>query len=383
VLRRARLCLLSFALITAGGVAAAESASAEEQGQVVIDGTVKDRSGDAVDGVSVKLLVQPTQEQLRGIKVGQRIDLPVIAVTSSDERGRYALNADSGMLRMLRDRSGGKAVNFFVVAGKSSAFSFPREFEVGTRVATARDDDARGPLLAGDAIHKTLVVSASEGDAGNALGAADVSAMACSSVLLQDYGPRVVHIATASNYSGLVDITFTYTQGATSELGVGLSASGQGGTFSQSGTASMSSTATVQFPTVSQSRYDHQFKSMFTYGEFLNICTSGGTATSFHTVQSTGFAGGAMTVNTQENIPNLFCTIYEEGSNFSLDITNAIEYAYGADLAGVIGINLSSKTGYSSTAKVSYNFRGDIYLCGINNYPASQNPGPGRLISIP
>lgn len=59
---------------------------------------------------------------------------------------------------------------------------------------------------------------------------------------------------------------FTYHQGQSSALGIGLSASGKKGTFSADGTSSVSSTTSETYPTRGHAYVLYQTE--FTYGEY-------------------------------------------------------------------------------------------------------------------
>lgn len=58
---------------------------------------------------------------------------------------------------------------------------------------------------------------------------------------------------------------------------------------------------------------------------------------------------------------------YQSGASSSLGIT-------GADTSGSIGIDLSSRTGYTSALKLVFTFTSTRQLCGTNDFPGGSNP---------
>jgi hypothetical protein len=100
---------------------------------------------------------------------------------------------------------------------------------------------------------------------------------ACSSTLVKNYGPRWVLVGQTYSSTTKVSHTFVYARGASSTLGVGVSASGDFGSFEQGGTVSKANTPTTSFPTYG----DHHgvyYKTQFVYGEYHISCAYPGIA---------------------------------------------------------------------------------------------------------
>ena len=75
--------------------------------------------------------------------------------------------------------------------------------------------------------------------------------------------------------------------------------------------------------------------------------------------------GGALTTK--------YCVPHGAGSWFEKVNTTAVTWSDGAGVSGAIGINLSSKTGFTSSTKIRYDFQQNRSLCGSNDNPAG-NP---------
>jgi hypothetical protein len=203
---------------------------------------------------------------------------------------------------------------------------------------------------------------------------AGVSKLACRKVILvKDLGavPDIVG-QTFSATTGVTH-TFSYSNGASSELGVGFSLSGKIGTFKQSGTVGRSSTTYESYGTFG----DHKgvyYQTYWHYGTFetrrYGECTDPAHyySESFET-RPIGFAGGAnmsaASIPTNANT----CVFQAAGTGFAKDSSRAITWTNGVSIKGAIGIDLSTKTGYSSNAHVAYQFNADRRLCGVSAYP--------------
>jgi hypothetical protein len=195
----------------------------------------------------------------------------------------------------------------------------------------------------------------------------------CGASFLKDVGIHSVWVGGHYSTTAGVVHSLEYTRGATSSLGVGTSVSGRFGTFSAGGTTAVSSSGTVGYPASTGRQHDYPF---FDYGSYLVGCAG----TMRHVVRARSWAGGATywTPPTSPRAP--FCVTHQKGTSFVQDRTSAYTFASGADLSGVIGIDLSSQTGYSSTMKVRFTFTGRSgHLCGTSGLPGIY--GPGRLVA--
>jgi hypothetical protein len=168
----------------------------------------------------------------------------------------------------------------------------------------------------------------------------------------------------------------SYTQDASSSIGVGTSATGAAGSFSASGTNSISSSGTVTFPTEWFSYGSHHFKTEFVENEYYNFCYDTVTGASSYTYfnKVDGWAGGANLVSVNSITANN-CVVQLGGSSFTKSTTKAWTFPAGMSIP-FINFNASTVTGYSTTANVTYSFNpGDNrHLCGVNSYPGGSSP---------
>lgn len=78
-------------------------------------------------------------------------------------------------------------------------------------------------------------------------------------------------------------------------------------------------------------------------------------------------------------VSSSYCVPEAAGSPFTKTTTAATTWTNGTHLGPVIGIDLSSKTGYSSESAVHFLFTANGRLCGTNGDPGAT---PGRLVAL-
>src|SRR5690606_10755959 len=127
------------------------------------------------------------------------------------------------------------------------------------------------------------------------------------------------------------------------------------GSFSASGTISMSSTSTVTFAGGTGGR---EYKTYYVYGKYAQYCYPIGDTYDpsdiyAYKVHATSYAGGSAISGTSAPTAT-YCVGLANGSTFTKSSTNATTFAGVAKLSGDIGIDLTARTGYTSTTKVSF-----------------------------
>jgi len=194
----------------------------------------------------------------------------------------------------------------------------------------------------------------------------------CGWVKLKTYKPSWTVVAGTYSTTGHTRESFSYSQGQSSNLGVGQSSSGKKGTFTTAGTASSSASSGEDFlPHGGHSSVRYQTK--FIHSEFGLTCGSG--IITYQT-KPTDFAGGAKSVKTVAPRAT-FCVFQQHGSTFRKNTTSAFTFSAGFEIP-VIGLSLSAQTGYDSAGEVSYHFFRAGNLCGSNGYPGQI---PKRIVA--
>ncbi len=356
---------------------------AAEAGSIVVAGRVTSAE-KPVSGAPVVVVAWPSQDVLSQQKPGDEGRLIPIAEGKTDEFGAFTLRDESSIDLTGFTSKGQSTINLSVYAfeGESIAsYAFSREVDPVTgRLGTASETGKALEATAGDislGIDRRAGTSATEQEmtVASELSKATIP---FNYKLVQYYSPAwalvgQLYIST-TGVSGL----FTYQNGASSSLGVGVSATGGFGSFSSSGTSSQSSSASITFPTVTsnQGRY---FDTQFVHGLYeVHPCapTSCPAILNYETRVSS-FAGGSQVRSASAPTANL-CVSFAAGSSFTKNTSTAVAWSNGLSMAPAIGLNLSSQTGYSTSASVAFSFSSARRLCGTNDYPGGT---PRQLVA--
>lgn len=344
---------------------------------VIARGRVLTSGGDPVAGGKVILYALPSQEDRARLQVGDTVKLQPVAKAVANKDAEYSLRiASLNQLAPMVSHDG--VVNFRVItygAGESTSFSFPRALSVvdGAPTLTAPGLDASS----GSRSERAQAVAAMEipEDAARTTlpeGASDVAAVekSCSTTLQKTWD---VWDLVGQVYHGVggVPTTFTYSDSSYSELGVAVSASGEYGSFKAEGTQGQSSTGEVGYPEVTGDN-DKYFYTKFRYGKFYQYCvTVSGYITRKYWVEPTKWIGGSdeATPASLPSTPQANCVDFLRGSTFTKNTTKSVTWTNGLNISNHIGLDLSTRTGYSSNAKVFFDFNESRNLCGTGDVP--------------
>lgn len=381
------LGLPALVLVTVPG----QTASAAIAGSTLTFGTVTSPSGVPVVGAHVALIAEPVAMP----NAGKSIDLVDLATDVTDPHGNYTLNlpadftgagvADPGTGLITFDvLVDGDGINTLTTiettvtpgtsASAASANTLTRANLRGrtwaTASSTATDPNSE---LAADFTDTTPapdpVVSYPEVDPSTTFDPNAVTAPFALTQVVKNFGGRWVAVGAWFSSTTGVNAQFAYTNGASSSLGIGVSLSGEFGSFHAEGTHSESTTATQGFPTFfhRQSLLD---RTLFTYKEFeVRQCYKECLAPTYKVV-ATAWRGGSdiQQVSTPSGFTN--CVPEVKGSSWHRTNTAAITWTNGVAMANVIGIDLSTQTGYTNEATLDIGYtEGGHRLCGYGGFP--------------
>lgn len=367
----------AFAGDPGSGRAAIASERKADASSTLAAGRVLDATGHPAADVTVTAYAYPSDSVMSTLVEGDAV--PVVDLSSAvktAKNGTYTLKANYDKLLTSAGFSPSEPVNVQVVATSEqgvATYSFVVDLDARTGRATATaegtaDTATVGARASGLGLDLKLTAEAPAVDT-EATSTGDVSTMAytppitCS--IYTNYGPQWVIVgATNATTSGHTQ-KLTYGVSASSTLGIGVSASGAYGSFSASGTQSRSSSGEVGFPTYSTagSRY---MKTQYTYGKLRCVQPTNGVV--YWNVVPMDFVAGSSVTAATTPTANL-CTSFSAGSSYSKSTSTAITWSNGAQLAGVVGIDLSARTGYTTSAKMDYTFSTTRQLCGSSDYP--------------
>ncbi len=195
----------------------------------------------------------------------------------------------------------------------------------------------------------------------------------CRTVLVASYPGIDVRVGATFGLSATSKAKFTYTSTAESTLGVGTSVTGSSGSWSASGTLSKSSASTTTFAQTVGRKFTG-YTTNFTYGKYDQLCHDLSGGAEYHVnyfFQPIKHDGGGSPV-TLATVPTAtHCVDLGAGAAWSTTTATATTFSTGAAVSSVIGINLSSRTGYTTKAKITYTNSATTAkgLCGSNTTP--------------
>ena len=391
-------CLVS-AAIGLGAVvlylSTGSTAQADGGGETpVATGQVLRSDGSPASGATVDLYLASNDSSLA---------MELVATTLADSNGEYALALDDLSVISPSDLNDEGMVNFRVdtfAEGEVTTFWFSHKFATTTTDQTA-----------GRAFRKVVAVDDEATEIPSDLVVIDAQPVEAPQALLADptdpppeeepTGPPPteepgdgrpvvegrcertevstwkIRTVVGVGYHAVdgVPITFTYTEGASSTLGVGLSSSGTFGSWSANGTQSKSSSASVGFPRLVDNK-DSYWSSHYRYRKVKEVCVyqSPGGGAYYNTryfAEPKNFSGGSVltTPSSLPDTPRTYCDTYQAGSTFTKGTTTAVQFAHGVKTGGVLGVELTARTGYESDAKLFFDFNQSRKLCGTNADP--------------
>ncbi|WP_422646886.1 hypothetical protein [Actinoalloteichus caeruleus] len=348
---------------------------------VLMSGRVVKEGGEMPSGgVVVRLLAWPAGRELASLEDGDTFTLTPIARTSTDSDGHYELRVDPSVdLGRFESEDGLVEVSLDVQAPEGQA-SYqgtvaPEEALGGTFSSRAAGDEVVEPSLPSE-LDLTLEPAGS---------------VARSDVPADDDGlvhAQYVNLGVRWTNVGALFIKVTgvwgelqHLSGANAELGVGVASNN--GSYSASGTVNRASDTTIGFGR--HGRYTYQFfDTQRPYARYTRWNCSGTRSTS--TVQPLAYGGNAggrsrsASAHIPPNQPRSRCAPYAPTFFHDQSKTKATTWATGAKVASLIGIDLSSRTGYTTTTKTRFEFvSAGRAVCGTRAHPASAT-GPGTLV---
>jgi hypothetical protein len=347
--------------------------SADLTGEAVVSGHVRDGRGRPAIGRAV-LVAFPPREVMSAAKVGDSVRLRPIGKASIHPTGAFALRADPAIrLRDFASKSGVVDLEVLVTGPTgSTSHAFSRTLDAGGAVAPeiSRIHGARSRTSA-STIDLT-VEQVPEPTASERTRRLAAPPIYCTSTLKQVYSP--VWVLVAELYPGPhATVDFTYAAGAQSTLGVGVSVSGSVGSFSQGGKITVGSSGSVNFAVVPQNQRRVE-QTQWRYAKWDLSCPTA----PHYEARPHSWIGGS-TYYTPASTPSApYCTPYLAGDRPSIDQHRAIEWSNGVRISGIIGVDLSTTTGFTTKAAQQWTFLANGRLCGTNDYPFSARTTVGK-----
>lgn len=380
------------------GLSVSAPASAEEKSQLAsLSGTLHSSKGEAVVGAKVTAHLWPSNSVLASLQPGATFDTPIIAEAMTDGRGSFTLDLVRGLMTADSARGGARLIDIELTSVSSEGEIYSHDFTVdlGAALTSARDIDfSRAALTMPDDLSLSPVGHGDQiGDSMPSSGvvAADedvFSKTGCSiyTVVSTHKDVKTTVGASFATKAGVV-FDFTYGNGASNTLGVGVSVTGPSSGYSISGTTTVESDKSVSFgPQTSTTSHKKLYRTEFTYQKLRQVCTSNPNVVKYkYKFKPVAHEGGATVVNASSMPATASgsCDAYSKNASLTQSTSTSTTWTQGASTSGLIGSNLSSQAGYTSSVKMKATFAASAgKLCGTHG---STGVGgvPGSLKAIP
>jgi hypothetical protein len=347
-------------------------ASDQVSGPLLIGGRLVDRGGRGVPG-RLMVVAWPTSTVLAAAPIGGSVRTVPVAKVIAGPDGHFALRVDP-RARMASFMEPDGTVNFslfgeFGAGGRRITFAFPRRLERGASAGPRWVEPGSSPR-AGAARPRAITLSTTRSFAASTNRTSSATRVlpsptdfGCPNFVRATYD-QVVTIIGETYPGPNAKVKFTYQKSSESTLGVGASATGANGTFSASGTSSRTSTAMVDYPAKGPNT-KFVYESTYQYKKFqVWVLWDFGCIPFDYEVRPTAYQGAvlgysACCVPVADN-----CSTVAFPSTLTKDTASAITFTNGVKLTGPIGIDLSAKTGFTTTTKAAYTFVRPGRLCG-------------------
>ena len=349
--------------------------SAAMEGESIAEGRVVDKTGKSYGKkLRVNLYLWPSDDVSSSLELGDALKVIPVAKAWTNTDGTFSLKLDRN-LEISRSVGGDDYMDLEAVVETPDGRA-PHSFSVSTAQIEEYERGNSGkfkqalnlrltPIEAGE--QPARVKDADEvlveeyGDYTNKL--------SCEWVLTRDLGNR--EVAVGSGYMTASGITnqFVFESGASTTMGVAFSGTSAYGGFSQSGTTTKTASGTQIYPKQTGEMNNRIYETYFRWGVFRERCQTS-TVDWFWSnnweSRPNGWAAGAPTSYVNSAPTATFCTSMPMGAEFRKVSGKAATWSSGVQVAGDIGINLSSQSGWTSVVESRWTFQLNRKLCGTN-----------------
>jgi hypothetical protein len=356
-------------------------------GEMATCGQVTDVAGHAVPRARVYLYAWPASwPGRRPVHPGEHVPLQLVGSAVSTSSGHYAVRiAYKAAVVSSAARDG--TVNLEVFAGTraaSGAYSFTgRAVTVAGRTALAAANGHGIAHAVAEQANIHLITSGTAGSsASSAVSPSPGFGLACTQITTLVHPEKLEWMKLAASFarSSGVTITYTYTTGQSSSIGVGISPTGNLGMFTASGTYTVSASQSTSFAPVAGPGSVY-YETQVEPGLFKTTWSSAFCGSTTWQTQVIGVAGGEQEVPIHKAPPHATrCVFYQSGGSTVLDNSTASTFSVGLSISE-LGFSASAQTGYDTSGSLAYHFTSSQDVCGLDGNPASANPGPGLVVA--
>jgi hypothetical protein len=355
----------------------------------VVGRIVDSRGAPIASGTQVILVAYPRVETLAALHEGDSFEPVTIAKGITVQDGRYVLRVDRSIdLSPFASETGNIDVMVRAVRGRNIATSYLTTTPAALQ-PTATADRTAGST-AGGASPTVIDLAAMVGTAAldevhptnpRSVVKTDI----CGETLVKNLGQMQTNVGQSYSTSSGSFQHYITQSGTSSTLGVGFSTTGGYGSFKTSGTVTRSHSDLWDY-----GRRSGWFRYIgwFSYGKYEQWCypVYGDYAhRSVYANVARAITGGqnggvAQTLGSAPSVPDSYCRPLGPGTSTTKATSVAHSFGTGVEISSVIGIDLSSRTGYSTNISLESKNTGtfDKKLCGTDGY-YGDTPGMIRI----
>ena len=361
----------------------------------LVNGTLTTSTGAPFPaGAEVVMFAQPANDVLDALAVGESVGVDVVAKANTTATGTFSMRLRAtNALQAYADVHNN--INFTIMAvnnGEVASFATSRTiipYVAPCAACRAIDPAATGPatpaspaqlvstsvntsiaadVAASASTPDSISVQASpiEADAGAtaapAIGDSFDKTQTCDTTRVKTYPNGLVVLGTAHVASAATHVTsdFVYESAKSTSVGWAISTSGRIGSFKQEGMHTTSGSSEIGFP-AHTAPGNWKFSGNFHFGKFKYTCRDVWSTVDHlvnYQVYATTQTVGMDTAATTFPATSTDCGALEYGGGYYTEQkAKASELSNSANISAVvddIGIGLTSRSGYSTSAKLTY-----------------------------
>lgn len=346
------------------------------QGQLLSDDGAKLVGNTKEVGSELTLLAWPSEEVLAAAGEGEAVKLTPISTSGVAADGTFRFHVSERV--DLKQISGGAEIVNVSIAGQAQG----REYWYSTTISSDPGVVASMPdsviNLSGDvAVIPSISVEPYGEDNSKALEGQTYEEKACYTSTVATYSSTTAQVGYTANARTGGSSALKFTTGSNGTFGVGVSASGSYGSFSASGSTTLTSGTTISFPaTTSGARAHHVYLVPKKYKIYCES-NNGTPISTKYEVRPSNYTGGSTTTTVSTFATNSYCTPVGANTTTTISSSTASTISTGFKVSSYIGIDLSSRAGYTtSTSVVLKTTTSAGSVCGLSGYPGGT---PGQL----
>lgn len=347
-------------------------------------GQLLDNAGKGVpaDGPLV-MFAWPSNKVLDKMGLGETVKLVPISQATTDNSGNFSFRSVDAAAA-ARYTVPGEPLNVTIDASRGNArYSYSTSVDPAVAVAgtpkalqVAKTPADMTAADTGKLSIKPMSVDNSKAEKSAKFDNGGYADKFCGGTYDKTIGKVAALVGSTMNYAPGASARYTFTSGANATLGVGVSSNAAFGSWDAGGTTSVTSSYSVGYASNKAGTKLHwTYVQMKRWRRDCWTNQGGVHYLTDYTVRPTAFLGGGATNSGSPFTSLAHCVRLGKGITQTQNRTTAITWSNGLKLGSKIGVNLTSRSGFTSTSSVRY-YAGSYSrrLCGQYADPGAAGP---------